>query len=337
MDETITRRSLLNLGLRSVAGAGLISAVPKTGFLAGIDKLTARPLRAPSASGARALVCIYCFDGGDHDHFLASGGGMHPSLAELQPLYQQKALAVVTNVAAPERAIRAAARADEMVDQRYSALRFLPNGYATLEWAARLADVEAVTGRGAYTFESGMSLVAPGARLTGEQFENATIREATSRLSSIATSFPDGSLGRQLEDVSRLLRVSRTLGMTRQVFFVGANGFTRNAHRAGTLAARYRDLSRAMAAFYQATVELGVARQVTTYTDGEFAAAGDSRRRAGSRLVLGGAVVGGDVYANGRLAQDSYAGAMATWFGADGGTVAHHFPEFEASRLAVMA
>jgi hypothetical protein len=333
MDKVISRRRLLNLSARSVAGAGLLSAVPGVPFLTSLDRIAGGPSLG-AAGSAQALVCIYCFGGGDDDNLLA-GGGLHPALDALQPLYREKVLAVVENVAAPARASRITGTPGEVTAQRYSALRFLPNGFATLEWAARAGGVKPITGDGAYTFASGMSMVAPGARVDGAQFENATIREVTTRFDAAGSSFPDTSLGRQLADVSRLLRAAGTLGMTRQIFLVGAAGWSRDAKRTGMLTERYRDLGQSMAAFYRATVELGIARQVIMYTDGEFAPA--SKGRVGSRLVLGGSVVGGDARGSAPLSQDSYAGAMAGWLGLRSVDVQRQFPEFKSSSLGVIA
>jgi uncharacterized protein (DUF1501 family) len=297
MDKALSRRSLLNLGLRSAAGAGILSIVPATELFEHFTGGPALAASAPNVDTARALVCIYLFGDGDAQLAYHPGRGLHPALADLQPLYERKALAVVANVAPATRRARIMQTPGDVMAHRYSALRFLPNGFATPEWAARRADVKPITGEGAYTFASGVSLVAPGsAWLEGEQFENATVRATTSRLGPMRTSFPDTPIGRQLEDVSRLLRAGDALSMKQQVFLAGASGFTTHAQRAGTLAARYRELSQAMAAFYHATVELGLDRQVTTYTDGELATDSNGREsRPASRLVLGRNVAWADV------------------------------------------
>ena len=297
MDKALSRRSLLNLGLRSAAGAGILSVVPATEW---VEQITGGPALAASTlhvENARAVVCIYLFGGGTDQLVHHAGRVLHPSLADLQPLHDQKALSVVASVATPTRRAMIMRTSGDVMAHRYSALRFLPNGFATPEWAARIANVKPITGEGAYTFASGVSLVAPGsARLEGNQFENATVRAATSRLGPMRMSFPDTPLGRQLEDVSRLLRAGDALGMKQQVFFVGAGGFTTHAERADTLAASYRELGQAMAAFHDATVEIGMDRQVTTYTDGEVATdSNGGERRPASRLVLGNAVAWADV------------------------------------------
>jgi hypothetical protein len=214
MDKALSRRSLLNLGLRSAAGAGILSIVPATELFEHFTGGPALAASAPNVDTARALVCIYLFGDGDAQLAYHPGRGLHPALADLQPLYERKALAVVANVAPATRRARIMQTPGDVMAHRYSALRFLPNGFATPEWAARRADVKPITGEGAYTFASGVSLVAPGsAWLEGEQFENATVRATTSRLGPMRTSFPDTPIGRQLEDVSRLLRAGDALSM----------------------------------------------------------------------------------------------------------------------------
>jgi uncharacterized protein (DUF1501 family) len=329
MRKVMTRRSLIDLSLRSIAGAGLLGSMPGSGLLTNAG----RGLLAESRGGRRVLVCIYCFGGGD-DNVLASPHRLHDSLAALQPLYDRNRLAVITDVSRPARMRSVHGTPGDVMAHTYSALRFLPQGFATLEWAARAAHVDPLTGSGAYTFDTGVSLVAPNAGIDGASFENAGIRRLTHALDSLRTPFPDSTLGRQLEDVSRLIRVGPALGMDDQVFFVGTTGISRNAANAGTIAERHRDLANAMAALHAATVELGLDSSVTTYTDGEFA---DRRHNRGTRMVLGGSVVGGSACTVAGISQDSYAGAMASWCGIDAARIRDRFPEFEPTAVATMA
>jgi uncharacterized protein (DUF1501 family) len=274
-----SRRTMLHMGVRSLAGAGLLGALEQVGG---------------AASNDRALVCIYLFGG--------QGAAFLPNVAELKALHRQEVLAVVKHDAPPS---------SEVMAERYKALRFLPNGFATLEWAAQKAGIQALTGAGAFTFQSGVSMVALGGRVPeGDQFENTTLRQAMNSVAPRKASFPDTTLGRQLEDVCRLLQAGHTLGLNRPVFLCTANGFTRSAQQARTVAARYRELGQAMAAFHTATVELGLERQVTTYTDAEFSGEGSSRMA--SRLILGGAAMESDVL---KSASVAYSDSLAHWHG----------------------
>jgi uncharacterized protein (DUF1501 family) len=268
-----SRRALLHLGVRSLAGAGLLGTLEHA---------------AGAATDDRALVCIY--------HFGGEGGSYLPNVAELKALHRKEVLAVVRDVA-------------PLGAKQYEALRFLPNGFATLEWAARKASVQPLTGAGAFTFQSGMSLVSfDGREREGEQFENAALRQAMRNIEALSTNFPDTSVGRQLEDVSRLLGSSRELGLRRPVFVCTVTGFTSSAHRAGLLGARYREVGQALAAFYAATIELGLERKVTTYTDGEFPL--DRTARRSSRLILGGAAAEDQSFD-----ADTYSDSLVSWHG----------------------
>jgi len=100
------------------------------------------------------------------------------------------------------------------------------------------------------------------------------------------------------------------------------------------------DVSRSLTSFYNATVELGAAQQVTTFTASDFGRTfntnGDGSDHAwGSHhLIVGGAVKGGDIY--GKMPEltrsgpddsgtrgnwipttsvDEYSATLATWFG----------------------
>ena len=163
---------------------------------------------------------------------------------------------------------------------------------------------------------------------------------------NLSTVFPAGnSLANQLKMVARLIGARMSLGNKRQVFFVSLGGFDMHdgllAHQATLLG----ELSAAMTAFYNATVELGVAQQVTAFTASDFgrtlASNGDGSDHGwGSHhFVLGGAVKGAAFYgvppplsvANSGLPQDQwhvgqgrllpstsvdqYAATMAKWFG----------------------
>jgi hypothetical protein len=276
-----SRRAMLHMGVRSLAGAGLIGTLE----------------HAATAADSRALVCIYLFGG--------EGAAFLPDVAELKALHRQEVLAVVKHSAPPS---------SESLAQRYEALRFLPNGFATLEWAAQKGGIQPLTGAGAFTFQSGVSMVSLGGRVPpGDQFENTTLRQAMNNVAPRKASFPDTTVGRQLEDVCGLLQAGRTLGLHRPVFLCTANGFTPSADRARTLATRYRDLGQAMAGFHAATVELGLDRQVTTYTDAEFSPDGGSRMA--SRLILGGAAMESDILKSSTVAADTYSDSLARWHG----------------------
>ncbi len=116
----------------------------------------------------------------------------------------------------------------------------------------------------------------------------------------------------------------------------------------------YPQLSPALAAFYDATQELGVAQNVTTFTESDFSrtfqpTTGDGSDHAwGSHhLVMGGAVQGGQIFGKfptfelggpddtdvrGRwiptTSIDQYGATLCSWFGIPDSALATVFPNF---------
>lgn len=158
--------------------------------------------------------------------------------------------------------------------------------------------------------------------------------------------FPNTSLGNQLKMVARTIAARAALGATpgtevkRQIFFVTTGGWDHHADLVTGQASMLPPISAALKAFYDATVTLGVANNVTTYTFSDFArtlqsnGVGSDHAWGGNQMVMGGAVSGGHVYGNypttlalnnildtgrGRLipttAVDSYSAELAMWFG----------------------
>ena len=163
---------------------------------------------------------------------------------------------------------------------------------------------------------------------------------------TLATAFPTGNtLADQLKVVARVIGARSALGTKRQVFLVSIGGFDLHDNLISQHPGVLGKVSSAMTAFYNATVELGVASKVTAFTASDFgrtlASNGDGADHGwGSHhLMVGGAVkgkafygtpppvsVGNTTAANdqwhvgqGRLlpstAVDQYAATLASWFG----------------------
>jgi uncharacterized protein (DUF1501 family) len=182
---------------------------------------------------------------------------------------------------------------------------------------------------------------------------------------NVQTAFPAGnSLGDQLKMVARMIAARGATGAKRQVFFVSLGGFDTHDSLATAHPALMASVGNALAAFYQATLELGVADQVTTFTGSDFGRTlvsntdGSDHGWGNMQFVLGGGVLGKsyvgtapvpanngpDDVGQGRLlpalAIEQYAATLAGWFGvsaSDQASVLPNLANFTARNLGFMA
>ena len=190
---------------------------------------------------------------------------------------------------------------------------------------------------------------------------------------AINTLFPNTSIGRQLLQIARLISLRSSLTMQRQIFFAQLGGFDTHSNQVnGGQNTLLQQLSQAMNAFHNATMELGVADKVTTFTLSDFGrtfqpagsggAVGSDHAWGNHALIMGAAVKGGDFYgtfptlalngpddtdsgssARGRwiptTSIDQYSATLATWYGLPANQLATVFPylyRFPTSNLGFL-
>lgn len=169
---------------------------------------------------------------------------------------------------------------------------------------------------------------------------DAVLSTALASGPEIKTVFPaDNSLGDQLKMVARMISTAGKVGAKRQVFFVSLGGFDNHDGLLTDHPVLLKTVADAMAAFYNSTVELGVASQVTTFTASDFGRTlsgnndGSDHGWGSMHFMLGGAVNGKRFYGTapivasngdddvgqGRLlpstSVDQYAATLGSWLG----------------------
>lgn len=206
------------------------------------------------------------------------------------------------------------------------------------------------------TLDSGISLVQSANSTMANSIADAkALAGALGKVTPLKTVFPKTSLGAQLQQVAQIIQVHSDLGMRRQIFFCSLGGFDTHTNQINTHNNLYPQLSAAMAAFYNATQELQMAPNVTTFTESDFSrtlqptSGGGSDHAWGSHhLVLGGGVQGGQVFGQfpafqlsgpddadnrGRwiptTSVDQYGATLSAWFGVPAAALTQVFPNFQ--------
>lgn len=239
-----------------------------------------------------------------------------------------------------------------------------PESWMLREDAGRTAAYDAlrVTGTQANVLERAY------ADASNRAIANATLLNATMEGVRLTTPFPDTDLGNQLAAIALLIKVRASLGMSRQVFFASVGSYDTHAGQLGDQADNLGELSQALAAFHDATVEMGISDSVTAFTASDFGrslpanGSGTDHGWGSHHFVVGGAVRGGRFYGAmpslgtyrdadpqgsnpdetgygqiiPQLSVDQYSATLAEWFGVSAGGIADLFPNlgrFSASNL----
>jgi uncharacterized protein (DUF1501 family) len=217
-----------------------------------------------------------------------------------------------------------------------------------------------ISGGGNHEFEAALGGIGTRALNLYGQVSTALAQAPVTTTVFPAAADPQSSLGAQLQLVAKLISFSSQLGAKRQVFFVSTSRYDTHDGLVTLHPTLLTNLADALRAFYDTTVELGVASQVTTFTASDFGRAltanndGTDHGWGSMHFVLGGAVKGGRYFglnptlANGgpddigqgrlipTLSVDQYAATLASWFGvatSDLATVVPNIGNYAGSTL----
>jgi uncharacterized protein (DUF1501 family) len=216
------------------------------------------------------------------------------------------------------------------------------------------------------TFDSGFSMVQAANNITGQAVQySVVLADALKSATPLQTKFPNTYIAQQLQQVAQVIGVKSALGMGRQIFFCSFGGFDTHSDQLVQQVELMTQLSQAMNCFYDATLELGVANSVTTFTLSEFSRTLEPGTNGGTdhawgshQFIMGGAVKGNAVYGtfptvalggpddadkNGRwiptTALDQYGATLASWFGVSNANLPSIFPNlknFTSANLGFM-
>jgi len=217
-----------------------------------------------------------------------------------------------------------------------------------------VCNAQAATAQALLTFDTGLTLVQADDSITQNAYKYAQVlTAATQSAGKLPTVFPaNNGLAAQLQQIAQIIQVRSALGVNRQIFFAGVGNFDTHSNQLTLQNALLAQISPALAAFYQATQELGVAPSVTTFTMSDFSRTFQPNSNTGTdhawgahHFVMGGAVKGGQMYgtfptlalsgpddsgSNGRWVPSTgsvqYAATLAQWFGVSAAQLPAIFP-----------
>ena len=228
--------------------------------------------------------------------------------------------------------------------------------------AARLQALEDLLALG-----SGALLIQAASKTTREGLRISRLLDhALATGGPLTTPFPPTALGRQVEEVAKIIRVRQELGVTRQIFFCSMEGFDTHVGLIAKQAILLKELDDAVTALHSATMEMQVENGVTTFTQSEFgrtlepSSGGGCDHAWGSHhFVVGGAVNGGDIFGQfptlalggpddagergvwvPTSSLDQYGATFSSWFGvaqADLPLVFPHLANFSSPTLGFLA
>ncbi len=191
-------------------------------------------------------------------------------------------------------------------------------------------------------------------RVTKRSIDSEGVYSTALNGATMNTNFAQGTatsgIAAQLRVVARSIAARQALGVNRQVFFVTMGGYDHHDNLINGHTTLMGQLDFAMDAFYQATLDMGIADKVALFTASDFGRTlssngdGSDHGWGAHHFMLGGGVKGGKHYGTaadisttaatqvgqGRLlpttSVDQYGATLSNWFGAAPGDLSTLFP-----------
>ncbi len=205
------------------------------------------------------------------------------------------------------------------------------------------------------SFDNGLTLVQASNAIGSNGINQATVlNKALAGGTALTTVFPNTSLGQQMAQIAKIINVRASLGVNRQIFFAYLGGFDTHDLELNDQGTGLAQVSQALNAFYNSTVEMSVSQNVVSFTESDFgrtlqpsggATLGTDHAWGSHHFIMGDSVKGGDVYgtfptqvlqgpddANNRgvwiptTSIDQYGATLANWFGVDPAKLGTVFP-----------
>lgn len=218
-------------------------------------------------------------------------------------------------------------------------------------WPASAATAKVQALQSVITFDNGLAMLQAANKVRQDALDLNQMLKSAGTTAPLTTTFPGTNIGQQLQQIARIIALRGSTGMSRQIFFASLGGFDTHSGQSYQQWDLLRQVGDAMAAFYNATVEMGIADKVTAFTESDFgrtlepSGTGSDHGWGNHHLVLGGAVKGGDIYgafpepalggpddagSRGVLipttSLDQFGATMAKWFGVGAGNLTQVFP-----------
>jgi len=175
-------------------------------------------------------------------------------------------------------------------------------------------------------------------------------QEAIGAVPEFQTQFTDNYLSRSFQMAAYSIAAHEALGMKRQIFFIDYGGWDHHDEVLNNQNDMFYDLDNALGEFADALAELGLGKQVTTFTMSEFGRTltsngnGTDHAWGGNVMVMGDDVIGKRIYGEyptlalqssielgsgvliPQLSADQYFAELALWFGVSPSELSLIFP-----------